>query len=147
MPVYKVVSNNQDGVCVKSVSNDENYLDGVQYVEVTLDDNNVVTSVEKKRKGDENTLIPGEAKPPAPATAEEVLKQSNGEQGQVNGEHGQVNGEQGQEGVGEVKVGGFSMKSLTGKLFGSKKSKRRFAKRSFKKSKRSGRKHRSTRRR
>jgi hypothetical protein len=43
--------------------------------------------------------------------------------------------------------GGFSMKSLTGKLFGSKKSKRRFSKRSFKKSKRSIRKHRSTRRR
>jgi hypothetical protein len=45
--------------------------------------------------------------------------------------------------------GGFSMKSLTGKLFGSKKSKKRFSKRSFRKSKqskRSGRKYRSTRR-
>ena len=52
--------------------------------------------------------------------------------------------------INKIQLGGFSMKSLTGKLFGSKKSKKRFLKRSFKKSKqskRSGRKYRSTRRR
>jgi hypothetical protein len=135
MPVYKVVSSEQDGtVCVKSVSDDEKYVDAVQYVEVTLNENNVVTSVEKKRKGDENTLIPGEAKP-KPVIAE----QQDGEVAEQLNQQGQVN-------PGEQK-GGFSMKSLSRGLFGSKKSKRRFSKRSFKKSKRSGRKHRSTRRR
>ena len=132
MPIYQRITEGcPDGlVCVKTVKDMEELENGAEYVDVNVDNNGLVTSAVKQTKSVPQPPLQqlDEAADAAAAEAEQ------------------------RPGAEQVNEGGFSMKSLSRGLFGSKKSKKRFAKRSFKKSKqskrskRSGRKYRSTRR-
>lgn len=116
--IYQILPSEDGQICVKQIM-DGQYSEGSEYVKVTMNNDKVESAV-KMTAADLN-------KPAAPeVSSEDAAASSN----KVTPETplGETN-----------ETGGFSMKSLSRKLFGSKKSKRRLMKknRSIRKSKRS----------